>query len=339
MRIRCAAALAAAAFFICLGARAQSVADFYAGRKITVVVGSDAGGGYDTQARLMARHLGRFMPGSPSLVVQNMPGAGSINAANFLYALAPKDGTAIGLIQRTLLSANLTGQKGVRFEVAKFNWIGNLASEVPLFVSWHTSPIKTVRDLFAHEMVMGGGGPTSDSEVQARMLNALIGTKIKIVSGYAGQAEIQLAMERGEVEAIGGWSWSNLKARNPTYLSEHKVNILLQGALARAEDLPDVPTPFDFVKSDEARKVLELFYAQQKVARPIVAPPDVPAERLAALRHAFDRMTEDAAYRAEAAKLKLETSAGSYRSIEAVIAIIAATPPAIAAKYSALNNP
>src|SRR5260221_13445347 len=164
------------AVFLALGSPvlAEPVADFYAGKKITLIVGSDAGGGYDTQARLMARHMGRFLPGSPTLVVQNMPGAGSINAANFLYALAPKDGTAIGLIQRTLLSANLTGQKGVRFTVAHFNWVGNLATEVPLFVSWHTSPVKTIRDLFAREMVMGGGGPTSDSEVQARMLNALI---------------------------------------------------------------------------------------------------------------------------------------------------------------------
>jgi tripartite-type tricarboxylate transporter receptor subunit TctC len=339
MRLRLWAACAAVALSSSSTAFADPVADFYAGRTIIVVVGSEAGGGYDTQAHLMARHLGDFIPGHPSIVVQNMPGAGSINAANYLYNVAPKDGTTIGLIQRTLMSANLTNQKGVRFDVQKFNWIGNLATEVPLFVSWHTSPIKTVEDLFKHEMVMGGGGPTSDSEVQARMLNALIGTKIKIVSGYTGEAQIQLAMERGEVEAMGAWGWSNLKSRAPEYLTDRKVNILIQGALQRAADLPDVPTPFDFVNNDDDRKVLELFYAQQMVARPIVAPPDLPADRLAALRKAFADMAESGAFRDDSKKMKLDASATPYESIEKVISIIGATPPAIAARFAAINNP
>jgi tripartite-type tricarboxylate transporter receptor subunit TctC len=227
----------------------------------------------------------------------------------------------------------------VRFDVQKFNWVGNLATEVPLFVSWYTSPIKTIQDLFQHEMVMGGGGPTSDSEVQARMLNALIGTKIKIVSGYTGEAQIQLAMERGEVEAMGAWGWSNLKSRAPEYLTDQKVNILIQGALQRAADLPDVPTPFDFVKNDDDRKVLELFYAQQMVARPIVAPPDLPADRLASLRKAFADMAQSSAFADDSKKMKLDASATGYESIEKVISIIGATPPAIAARFAAINNP
>ena len=330
--------MTAATLSLCSIAHADPIADFYSTKKITVVVGSDAGGGYDTQAHLMARHLGDFLPGHPTLVVQNMPGAGSINAANFLFNSAPKDGTVIGLIQRTLLSANLTNQKGVRFDVQAFNWIGNLATETPIFVSWHTSPIKTMQDLLQHEMVLGGGGPTSDSEVQARMLNALLGTRIKIVSGYPGQAQIQLAMERGEVEAVGAWGWSNLKSRNPTYLTEHKVNILIQGALERASDLPDVPTPFDFVNNADDRKILEVFYAQQNVARPVVAPPDLPSDRLSALRQAFNDMAKDQAFLDDAKKLKLDVDPTSHESIEKVIKIIAATPKSIADRFATLNN-
>ncbi len=329
------------AICLCSGARADAepVADFYTGRTVTIIVGSEAGGGYDALAHLLARHMGHFIPGHPSFIVQNMPGAASAIAANNLFNAAPRDGATIGLIQRTLLTANLTHQKGIRFDIAKFNWIGNLANDVALFMSWHTSPIKTIDDLFRREMVMGGGGPTSDSEVQVRLLNALIGTKIRIVSGYAGQAQIQLAMERGEVEGLGGWSWSNLISRDPSYLSEHKVNILLQGALKRAPQLPDTPTPFDFVRTAEGYEILELFYRQQMVARPILAPPGVPPDRLDALRKAFMDMTADAAFREESNRLKLDINASSFASIEDLIRNISATPAAIAERFAAFNNP
>jgi tripartite-type tricarboxylate transporter receptor subunit TctC len=335
LRVACVAA----SLSFCSMAVADPIADFYAQRTITIIVGSDVGGGYDTQGHLMARHLGNYIPGHPAVVVQNMPGAGSMIAANYVYNLSPKDGTTIGLIQCTLLTANLANQKGVRFDVEKFNWIGNLAAEVPLFISWHTSPVKTIADLFQREMVMGGGGATSDSEVQARMLNALIGTKIKIVSGYTGQAQIQLAMERGEVEGMGGWDWSNLKSRNSNYLSDHKVNILLQGAAQRAVDLPNVPTPFDFVKNVNDRKILELFYAQQAVTRPIAAPPDIPADRLAALRKAFIDMVGSREFQADARNLRLEASATSYESIENVLRLIASIPPDTAERFAEFDTP
>jgi tripartite-type tricarboxylate transporter receptor subunit TctC len=332
------AAMCAALVCFAASARADAVSDFYAGKTITVVVGSEAGGGYDAMAHLVAHRIGNYIPGHPNLVVQAMPGAASINAANFLYNTAPRDGTFFGMIQRTLLSANLTRQPGARFDVQKFNWVGNLSSEVPLLLSWRASPVKTVADLFRQEMTMGGGGPSSDSEVQARLLNTLIGTKIKIISGYPGQSQIQLAMERGEVEGVGGWSLSNLKARNPSWLQDHSVNFLLQGAEKRQPELPDTPTPFEFAKTASDRAVLELFYAQQEIARPFVAPPGFPAARLEALRAAFDAVVKDKDFLAEAEKARIDIDAGGHGAIERVVSIISATPPDVAARFAGINN-
>lgn len=318
-------------------ASAEPVADFYTGKSVTIVVGSAPGGGYDALARLMSRHLGRFVPGHPTMVVQNMPGAGSFVAANNLYNLLPKDGTTIGLVQRTILSANVTHQK-VRFDVRKFNWIGNLADEISLFLAWHTAPVKTAQDMFTKEFVMGGGGPTSDSEVQTRMLNALIGTKIKIVSGYPGQAQILLAMERGEVQGMGGWGYSNLQM-HIDLLKEKKINLLLQGSLKRTPELPDVPTPFEFAKHDEDRKVLALFYLQQTVGRPVLAPPNVLSDRLKALRTAFVQMGRDQRFRADAAKAHLDVDPTSNESIEKVVQAISTASPATIERFAELNAP
>ena len=317
---------------------ADPVADFYAGRTVTVIVGSAPGGGYDANARLVSRHMGRFIPGNPNVVVQNMPGAGSFVAANNVYNLAPKDGTIMGLVQRTILSANITHQSGAHFDVEKFNWIGNLADEISLFLAWHTAPVKTAQDMFTKEFIMCGGGPTSDSEVQARMLNALIGTKIKIVSGYPGQAQIQLAMERGEVQGMGGWGYTNLQM-HINLLNEHKINLLMQGALERFSKLPDLPTPFEFAKTDEDRQVLALFYSQQTVARPVLSPPGLPADRLKALRAAFLKMGQDEAFRKDAEKAHLDVDITSNEAIEKVVKTISSTPPAIVEKFAKLNAP
>jgi tripartite-type tricarboxylate transporter receptor subunit TctC len=333
-----AVAVLTAAFAVSSGATADPVTDFYSGRKMVVIVGSDVGGGYDTLARLMARHLGRFIPGGPTLVVQNMPGAASFVAANNVYNVSPKDGTTIGLVQRTILSANVTKQSGVRFDVEKFSWIGNLDSEVSFFLAWHTAPVKKAQDLFTTELVLGGGGPTSDSEVQARMLNALIGTKIKVVSGYPGQNQILLAMERGEVQGMGGWGWNNVQMHGDL-LREGKINLLLQCALERLPQLPDLPTPFDFVKNDDDRKALELFYLQQTVARPVLSPPSVPADRLAVLRSAFMAMAKDETFHQDAAKAHIEVAPSSYAEIENVVHTISSTPPNIVERLAKVVTP
>jgi tripartite-type tricarboxylate transporter receptor subunit TctC len=313
----------------------QSLADFYTGKQITMIVGSSPGGGYDAQGRLVARHLGKHIPGNPGFVVQNMPGAGSLQATNHLYNLAAKDGTVMGLVQRGMLTAKLTSPKGVRFDIEKFNWIGNLASETAVTVVWHDSPIKTTQDLFTKETIVGGTGPTIDTETTPRLYNALIGTKFRIVGGYPGTSEVLLAMERGEVMGLGDWSWSNVKTRRPEFLTEKKIRVLMQGALQKEPDLPDVPLALDFVKNEDDRRVMELFLAQKAVARPVVAPPGIPKERVTALRTAFMEMAKDPEFRADAEKTKLEIAPTSGESIDAVVKRIVSTPQKLADRLKA----
>jgi tripartite-type tricarboxylate transporter receptor subunit TctC len=308
------------------GARADAVADFYSGKTVTIIVGADTGGGYDAQARLMSRHLGRFIPGKPVMIVQNMPGAGSLIAANNLYNTAPKDGTVIGLVQRGVLSSKFTNPGGVRFDLAKFNWIGNLSSETAVVIAWHTSPFQTIDDVFKQDMLVAGTGPTIDTETTPRLLNALTGTRFKIISGYSGTADGVLAMERGEVHGIGDWSWSNVKTRRPDYLRDKKVRVLLQVATEKLPDLADVPLAMDFVKNDDDRKIMELFLAQKSAARPVVAPPQVPAERMAAIRAAFDKMIVDPEFLKDAAGQKLDLDPAPASEIEKVIKLFATTP-------------
>jgi tripartite-type tricarboxylate transporter receptor subunit TctC len=315
-----------AAPFFGTGARADAVADFYTGKTMIIIVGADTGGGYDAQARLMSRHLGRFIPGQPAMIVQNMPGAGSLIAANNLYNTAPKDGTVIGLLQRGVLSSKFTNPGGVRFDLAKFNWVGNLSSETAVVVAWHTTPLKTLQDVLNQEMLVAGTGATIDTETTPRLLNALIGTKFRVISGYSGTADAVLAMERGEVHGIGDWSWSNVKTRRPDYLRDKKIRVLLQVATEKLPDLPDVPLAMDFVKNDADNKIMELFLAQKSAARPVVAPPGVPADRMAAIRAAFDKMIADPEFLKDAAAQKLELDPAPASEIEKVIKLFASTP-------------
>jgi tripartite-type tricarboxylate transporter receptor subunit TctC len=311
-------------------AEEQSVANFYKGKTITLIIGNDIGGGYDTQGRLMSRHLGQHIPGTPSFVVQNMPTAGGVFATNHLYNLATKDGTVIGLISRGMLVAKLTKPEGVRFDVEKFNWIGSISNETTLVAAWHTAQVKTAQDLLSKELIVGGDGPSADPEATARLLNSLIGTHFKIVSGYKGNNDILMAMERGEVEGIADWSWSNIKATKGEYLRDHKINLLMQVALDKAPDLPDVPLAIDYAKNDNDRKVMSLFFAQKAVARPVLAPPGVPADRVAALRKAFVDMSQDPKFVADAAKMKLDINPSASDSVESVIKVITSTPLQIA---------
>lgn len=310
--------------------QAQSVEEFYKGKQVTIIVGSAPGGGYDATARLFARFLGTHLPGTPNMIVQNMPGAGSLTATNNLYNLSPKDGTFIGVVQRGMLTAKLTNPNGVRFDVEKMNWIGNLAPEVATIVSWKNNAVKTTDDLFKTELIVGGPGPTLDPETTPRLLNALIGTKFRIVSGYTGNTEILLAMERGEVGGTADLAWSNVKRRTDL---RPNLNILMQVGLEKAPDL-DVPLALDFAKSEEDREIMELFFIQKTVARPLVAPPNVPQDRVLALRKAFIDMTKDKAFVAEAEKLALDVEPATGEDIQKIIAKIAATPQDIADKLT-----
>jgi tripartite-type tricarboxylate transporter receptor subunit TctC len=309
----------------------DAVESFYAGRQVTLILGADSGGGYDTLGRLMARHIGDHIPGRPVVVVQNMPAAGSLAATNHLYNVAAKDGTVIGVIQRGMMIAHLTNPGSVHFDIAKFNWLGSLATETAVTAVRTDAPVQTTAELFTKELIVGGTSG-SDPEVTPRLYNSLIGTRFKLVNGYTGTNEIALAMERGEVQGIGDWSWSSFLVQRPAWLRDGTVRILLQGGLHKLAELPDVPNALDYVKSDTDRQVMELYFAQKEAARPVLAPPGVPADRLAALRKAFSELAEDRGFLDDAAKSRATVNPTSSESITRVVQLIATTPPAISQK-------
>jgi tripartite-type tricarboxylate transporter receptor subunit TctC len=321
---------------LALAALAAAVApaaaeDFYAGKQISFIVGAGVGGGYDLQARVTARHLGKHIPGNPSIVVQNMPAR--IAAGNHMFTAAPKDGTSIALLQRGILLARLIYPSGVRFEIEKFHWLGSLNSEVSVTLAWHTAPHKAAKDLFEKELIVGGITGV-DPETTPKLYNSLIGTKFKVVTGYNSTAQIALAIERGEVQGIGDWSWSSLKAVRPQWLRDKQVTVLLQGALKNEPEIGNVPNALDFIKDAGDRKVLELHFTQKTAARPLVAPPEVPPERIAILRNAFAALAKDKEFLAEADKAKIEIEFVPGEEIDKVVKLIAATPPDVAERYA-----
>jgi hypothetical protein len=232
-----------------------------------------------------------------------------------------------------MLLAKLSNPSGVRFELEKLNWLGNLNSETGLVLAWHTAPHRRAQDLFERELIVGGQTGV-DPEITPRLYNSLLGTRFKIVTGYNGTAEIALAIERGEVQGIGDWSWASLKKQRPDWLRDKKVTLLIQGALQRDPDLPDLPSALDFVKSDADRKVMELFFTQKTIARPVIAPPGVPAERLDALRGAFAALAGDASFLADAERSKLEVAPIAGEAVDKVVALITATPADVADRFA-----
>jgi len=265
--------------------------------------------------------------------VQNMPAAASLAATNYIYNTAPKDGTVLALIQRGMLLAKWTNPSGVRFELDKLNWIGSLNSETGLVLAWHTASHRTAQDLLEQELIVGGHAGV-EPELTPRLYNALLGTRFKIVTGYNGTAEIALAMERGEVSGIGDWSWTSLKKVRPDWLRDRKVRLLMQGGLQRDPELKDLPSALDFVKSDADRRVLELFFTQKTVARPVIAPPGIPLERLAILRAAFAALAKDGDFLADAERSGLEAAPLAGDAVDRIIALIAGTPAELAERLS-----
>jgi tripartite-type tricarboxylate transporter receptor subunit TctC len=260
------------------------------------------------------------------VVVQNMPAAGSLAAANHIANSAPRDGTVIALVQRGMLLIKAWNPAQVRFELGKLNWIGSISREVGVVLAWHTAPHRKAQDLFEKELIVGGTTGI-DTETTPRLLNAVLGTKFRIVAGYPGTVEIALAMERDEVQGIADWAWSSLKSVRPSWLVEKKVNILMQSTLQRDPELHGVPLTLDFVKGDADRRVMELYLTQKTVARPLIAPPGVPADRLAALRQAFAALARDRDFMADAQKSNLDVSPVSGAEVDKVVAIIAAASP------------
>jgi tripartite-type tricarboxylate transporter receptor subunit TctC len=319
--------LAATAVLLAAGsAAAQSVAEFYAGKQITFIVGASAGGGYDRQARLVARHLGKHIPGTPTIIVQNMPGAGSLAATNYIYNAAPKDGSVIALVMRSMLLIKNWNPQSVRFDLVRLNWIGSINSEVAVVAAWHTAPHKSATDLFEKELIVGGTTGV-DPETTPRLFNALLGTQFKIVNGYPGTTEIILAMERGELQGIGDWSWSSMKTARPDWLRDKKITLLMQAALHEEPELAGLPSALDFVKNDADRKVLELYLTQKTLARPLIAPPGTAPEQLAALKAGFAALAHDKDFLAEARTARLDVSLIAGEAVDRIIEMISSAPP------------
>jgi tripartite-type tricarboxylate transporter receptor subunit TctC len=306
---------------------ADPVATFYRDKQIKMIVTSDAGGGYDSYSRILARHLGRHIPGRPSIVIQNMPGGGGLSGTNYVYNVAPKDGTVIANIQRGVPFMAIMGREGPRFDPTKFNWLGSLNNEVGVFVAWHTAKVKRFEDVLTNELIVGGSGP-NDTEASPAVLNNTIGTKFKIISGYPSSSAIALAMQRGEVEGFTT-SYTALLTRNSDWLRDKQVNILVQNALVKHPDLPHVPLALHYAKTQEDRQVLELLYARQVIGRPFLAPPGVPPQRVAALRAAFEATVKDPEFIAEMEKQKLELTPVSGEDVQALIERVAQTPKPI----------
>ena len=327
---------AIAGMLIASGAWPVAADDFYAGKQITFIVGAGVGGGYDLQARVTARHLGKHIPGKPAIIVQNMPAR--IAAANHMFNTAAKDGTAIALIQRGMLLAKLIYPSGVRFEIDRFNWLGSLNSETAVTLAWHTAPHKSAKDLFERELIVGGITGV-DPETTPKLYNSLIGTRFKVVTGYNSTAQIALAIERGEVYGIADWSWSSVKAVRPDWLRDKKVTLLMQGALHREPELAGLPSALDFIRNDADRKVMELHFTQKTAARPVIAPPGVPADKTAILRKAFAALAHDKEFLAEAQASKAEFDFVTGEEVDKVVALIAATPAEIAQRYAQAFGP
>jgi tripartite-type tricarboxylate transporter receptor subunit TctC len=296
-----------------------SVADFYRNKSIDVYAGFSVGGVYDMTARLLSRYMGRHIPGNPSLVPRNMVGAAGVTLANWLYQVAPKDGLTFGTFARGIAFNPLLGQSAGPIEATKFNWLGSTNDEVSVCVARSESGITKFEQVFDQELVVGSTGSSGDDEQFPKIINGVLGTKFRTVRGFPGGNEIKLAMERGEVNGRCGWSWSSVKATEAEWLKDKRISILLQLSLRKHPDLPDVPLMMDYAKTDEGRQIFKVALARQVLAWPFVAPPGVPAERVAALRKAFDETLQDKEFLAEAEKLSLEITPVSGERIQSLI--------------------
>ncbi|MGH6767916.1 MAG: Bug family tripartite tricarboxylate transporter substrate binding protein [Xanthobacteraceae bacterium] len=285
---------------------AQTPEQFYRGKTITMIIGFAVAGSLDAYGRLAARHLGNHIPGRPTIVVQNMPGASGLTAANYLYHVAAKDGTVLGVVHPNSAFAQVIGLRpSIKYDARKFNWVGRLTSSTSVFYTWHTSATKTLADLMRRETVVGGIGPLTDGAIFSRMTNHVLGTKIKVIQGYKGTAAANAAMEGGELEGLFN-TWEGMKSFNADWIRDKKINLVAQYVTARHPELPDVPAIIETAKTDEQRQVIRLFLSVGEIGRHVLLPPDVPADRVAAIRAAFVAMLKDPAFLADAKKAKLE---------------------------------
>lgn len=311
---------------------ADPVADFYHGRTLTLLISYTVGGGYDLYARLLAKFLGKYIPGNPLVVPQNMPGAGGLRASNYLYAAAPRDGSYIGTFSRSIPTMPLVNPGAANFDGRKFSWIGSMSGDTSLCLTGGKSSIRTVADMLEKPVVMGGQFAAADSDIYARLYKNIFGAKIRLVTGYPGTNEITLAMMRGEVDGICGLSWGTIKVAHPEWLKQKSVNFLVQAALKKDPDLTDVPLALDLVKDAQKRQMLFILFAPQAMGRPFAAPPGIAPERKAALGKAFDAAMKDPGLRAAAAKAQMDISPMNGGQIDRLLDRLYAIPPDVIAK-------
>ena len=304
------------------------IADFYKNRQMILVMSADAGGGYASYANAFAPYLSAHIPGKPRIVIQYMPGAGGIRAMNYLYASAPKDGSVIALVHSSVPLAPVYGLAAAKFDPRRMNWIGSINATSGICVAWHTSQVKNWDDLFNKPYVVGRSGAGSQMETLPMMLNKLFGTKIKVISGYKGGNEVYLAMERGEVDGRCGGLISSIKSTRPDWFPQKKVAVPVQIALERDPEFPDVPALVEFAKDQHTKQVLQLVIFR-RMDRPVLVPPGVPADKVAALRKAFKEAMDDPRFQAEAAKQKLEIEYVSGEKVAKIVENAFSFPPDI----------
>jgi tripartite-type tricarboxylate transporter receptor subunit TctC len=306
--------------------QAAGVETFYKGRSVSVIIGYSVGGGYDTYARLLARYLGDHIPGRPAVLPQNMPGAGSIKAANYIYSVASRDGTAIATFGRTIPVAPLLAVAGASFDATKLTWLGSIAKDTSLCVTSAKSEIKSWDDFLKRPSAFGGEGAGADPDVYARLYKNVFGAKVKLVTGYPGTNDISLAMERGEIDGFCGLSWSTLKSVHADWLNNKSINIIVQAGLKRAAELPNVPLAIDLTGNQEQSQIVRLMMVSQEMARPFAAPPSLPEDRRSALIEAFAATLQDTAFLVEAGRQGLDVDPVSAREVDALLAEAYATP-------------
>jgi tripartite-type tricarboxylate transporter receptor subunit TctC len=325
----------ALATVVALPAKADPVADFYKDRTVTLITGYSAGGGFDLYTRIVANHLGKHIPGQPRILVQNMPGAGSLRAANYLYNVSPKDGSVIALTRAPVLTP-LVGSAGAQFEATKFTWLGSGSSDLTVCALLGAPKVKTMADAEKYEFTLGGLGPGSDEDMYTKILKKLFGIKARLVSGYPGGAELILAVERGELDGRCGWAYSSIKISKPDWIATKKIKFLTALSLQRAPELPDTPAIMEFAKDAHQKQILSFVLNAQVLGRPFAAPPGVPADRAAALRKAFDDTMADPALLAEMKSRKLDVNPIGWQTIEKLLGDLYSTPKEIVTETRAI---
>ena len=337
--LRSLAAAALAALATVSGACAQSVEEFYKKTQLSVYVGSGAGGGFDEIARVFSVHFARHLPGQPSPIVKNMPGAGGLLNVNFMYAQAPRDGSAIAAPFNTVFMLPLFGDPAAKFDARKFTWIGSLDKQTGTCVVWHSSDIKTLEDASKREVQVGATGVNATPAIFSNMMNTLFGTRFKVISGYTTN-EMRFALERGETEGVCGLAWQTYKAVQPGWVENKLIRPIAQMGLVKNRDLPDVPLAIEMLKDPVERKVFELVVLPQEFGRPFIAPPGVPADRAAAMIKAFSETLTDPAFIADAAKIRLSLDPLTGEEIVRLLDEAHAAPKDVidrAAKFSVVN--